>query len=937
MLHKLLVPVLLNAVLAVFLYLLERKTAFKNWNRNIRQLVIGILFGLAAAFATEYGVSIDGAVINVRDASTICAALIFGAPAGVISGLIGGLYRWFAVLWGAGMYTRLACTISTVLVGVLAALLRKYMFDDKKPSWIYGLGTGVVCEVIHMLMIFITNMDDAGSALQLVQQCTIPMVVANGCSVCLALMAVSLIGKERISIRQEQKQISQTFQFWLLICIIVAYSAISTFTYMLQSGMSQKETESVITLNIEDVHRDITDASDKNLLNITHRIKEDYLDIHDSSTKALLELAEKYEVSDINIVNANGVITGAILEEFLGYHMASGDQSSEFLVLLDGEEEVVQKYQPTSYDDGIYRKYAAVSLPDGGFIQVGYDAERFRRDIDERVIDATKNRHIGRNGFVAICDEDWKIVIDRSDYAGQSLSTLGILIDPDTMKENTIYEADIYGNPYFYAYAFAEGYCIVGAIPENEAMYMRNVSVYISIFMEIIIFAALFVLIYFLIKKLIIDNIKTINHTLSEITDGNLNATVDVRSNEEFASLSDDINSTVRTLKRYIAEAAARIDKELEFAKQIQYSALPADFPPYPERKEFEIFAQMITAKEVGGDFYDFYLLNQNTFAFLIADVSGKGIPAAMFMMRAKTIIKDLAERGLEPHDVFTEANAKLCENNDAGMFVTAWMGMLDLQTGILRFVNAGHNPPLLKRANGSYEYMKERSGLLLAGMEGVCYRKYEKQLQPGDQLYLYTDGVTEATDKNQCLYGEERLQHTLNGACALDTRGVCEIMKKDVDRFVGEAPQFDDITMLSVKLHHIRNERSVTVIPNKASRAVVEEFAEQMIEKCDVKAGIANKIHIIIDEIYSNIVNYSGAEYVTIDYMVEDGTLHLTFTDNGVAYNPLKVAEPDVTLSAEDREIGGLGIFMVKKLCKHLEYAFEEDKNLLRIAISLR
>ena len=929
---KLLIPVLCNAVLAVILYLAEKKTLFGKMNYKLKQCIIGVLFGALAAFSTEYGVDVGGAIMNVRDASPICAGLIFGAPAGIISGVIGGAYRWLAVFWGAGEYTRLACSVSTVLAGFIAALLRKHMFDDKKPSFIYGLGIGMVCEVLHMLMIFVTNMNDANRAFTFVESCTLPMVLANGIAVGLAVMAVSILGREKLKFHKEQKQISQTFQFWLFICIVIAYFVTSGFTYVLQTGMSGKETESVININLEDVHKDITDTSDENLLKITRTVRSEYL----SDDTPLYILCERYNVKGINIVDQNGIITDSTLKEFIGYDMASGEQSAEFLVLLDGEEEFVQKYQPLSIDESISRKYAGVRLPDGGFIQVGYDAEQFRKDIDERVIEVTKNRHIGNNGFVAICDENLNIVIDRSDYSGKNLNTIGVSIDTDVTSENTVFEAEIYGKPYFIAYTFAEGYYIIGAIPKSEAMFMRNVSIYVSIFMEILIFAALFTLIYFLIKKVIIDNLRKINGTLAEITDGNLNVTVDVRTNEEFASLSDDINQTVSTLKRYIADAAARIDKELEFAKEIQYSALPSVFPPYPNRKDFEIYAHMITAKEVGGDFYDFYMLGDSTLAFMIADVSGKGIPAAMFMMQAKTIIKDLAESGLELSEVFATANKKLCENNDAGMFVTAWMGILDLKTGRLKFVNAGHNPPLVRQADGEFAYLKARSGMVLAGMDGIKYRQNELQLTPGDQIFLYTDGVTEATDKNNQLYGEERLLETVNRNIVMDTRKLCEAVKSDVDQFVGEAPQFDDITMLSVEIQYIRGENSITVIADDKSMIPVSEFAKSLTEKLAVVPKVANKVSIAVDEIYSNIINYSGAELATISYEIKDGRLYITFTDDGIPYNPLEAEEPDITLSAEERKIGGLGIFMVKKMTESMEYTYEDDKNILKLIIAL-
>jgi serine phosphatase RsbU (regulator of sigma subunit) len=370
----------------------------------------------------------------------------------------------------------------------------------------------------------------------------------------------------------------------------------------------------------------------------------------------------------------------------------------------------------------------------------------------------------------------------------------------DGKTATALYYADIVDGKndlsmrYMYVFKFVEGYCIIAAMPETEAVFMRDASTYTSIFMQVLIFAALFVFIYVLIKRVIINNLKKINDTLGRITEGDLNVTVDVRSNEEFSSLSDDINSTVSTLKRYIAEAAARIDKELEYAKQIQLSALPTNFPA---GKEYSIFAQMIAAKEVGGDFYDFYQLSDTTVAFLAADVSGKGIPAAMFMMTAKTIIKDLAESGMAVNDIFTKANEKLCENNESGMFVTAWMGILDLTTGHVQFANAGHNPPLVKHADGTFEYLKTRAGFVLAGMEGIRYRLGELTLQPGDRIFLYTDGVTEATNADNALYGEKRLHAFMNQHARLEATAILPALKADIDAFVGEAPQFDDITML--------------------------------------------------------------------------------------------------------------------------------------------
>ena len=923
-----------NALLAIILYILDKKTAFSKTPYKIKQVVFGVLFGLMAIFATTSmgGFDIgDGTIMNVRDAAPLCAGLIFGAPAGIIAGLIGGIYRFVAVYFGlAGTYTQIACSVSTVLAGIIAAVLRKYMFDNKKPTWLYGLGIGMVTEVLHMLMIFFTNMNDAVTAFEFVQICTLPMVLGNGLAVGIAVFAVSLISREKSYFKREQKQISQTFQGWLLICIVIAFVATSSFSSVLQTGMSEMQTKKTIEMSLSDVYQDILDASNDNLLKKTESIKEEYI-----GGESLSSLAEKYNVIEVNIIDETGFIVNSNVEEYIGYDMTSGEQSNEFVTALlkNKEPQYIQDYRPTSYDDVSMRKYGAIALSDDGFIQVGYDSTQFGADVDKFVKSVTKNRHVGNSGFVAICDENFNLVTDVSEYEGAELKKIGITFDRETVAEGEIFESVVYGEDYLCAYRFVEGYYIIGAIPKFEAMFMKEVSVYVNTFMEILIFSALFVLIYFLIKKIIIDNLKKINKGLAEITNGNLNVTVDVRSNEEFASLSDDINQTVGTLKRYIKEAAARIDKELEFAKQIQYSSLPTAFP---KSNSFRLYAEMITAKEVGGDFYDFYMLNDSTIAFLVADVSGKGIPAAMFMMRAKTVIRDLAERGLEPDEIFTIANGKLCENNDAGMFVTAWLGILDTKTGLMKFANAGHNPPLFKRNGESFEYMKARSGMLLAGMEGVKYRKNELQLVPGDKIYLYTDGVTEATDNNTELYGEQRLLDFVNSLEIIEPESLCKLIKEDVDKFVGTAPQFDDITMLALNFDAILGDESISVIPDDQSRNAVGAFADSLSAKLEIVPKVANKINIVFDEIYANIVNYSKATLATVSYSIENGKLHLSFADNGVPYNPLEAAEPDVTLSAEERQIGGLGIFMVKKMTESMEYEYADGKNVLNLVIAL-
>ena len=563
--------------------------------------------------------------------------------------------------------------------------------------------------------------------------------------------------------------------------------------------------------------------------------------------------------------------------------------------------------------------------------------------LDEFVVDVTKNRHVGTSGFVAVLDETLSLVIDN-EYSGMSVSVIGI-DPPAEMKEGktatALYYADVVdgktelSEKHMYVFKFVEGYCIVASMPEAEATFMRDASLYTSIFMQIIIFATLFVFIYILIKRVIINNLEKVNDTLGRITQGDLNVTVDVRSSQEFSSLSDDINSTVSTLKRYIAEAAARIDKELEYAKQIQLSALPTNFP---DDEDYGIFAQMIAAKEVGGDFYDYYQLDESRVAFLVADVSGKGIPAAMFMMTAKTIIKDLAESGIPVNEIFTRANEKLCENNESGMFVTAWMGILDLKTGNMQFANAGHNPPLLKRADGSFEYLKTRAGFVLAGMEGIRYRAGELMLAPGDRLFLYTDGVPEATNSDNKLYGEERLLEFMNQNTNVDAVALLPELKANIDEFVGEAPQFDDITMLLFDYKFYKGGEHMTNKTFKAKTEALSDvlgFVDEMLEKYECPMKIQTAVCVAIEEVFVNVARYAyenGEGDVTLGIGFDKESRNITFRmrDKGVPFDPLLKPDPDITLSAEEREIGGLGIFITKKTMDTVEYTYENGENTL-------
>jgi sigma-B regulation protein RsbU (phosphoserine phosphatase) len=271
-------------------------------------------------------------------------------------------------------------------------------------------------------------------------------------------------------------------------------------------------------------------------------------------------------------------------------------------------------------------------------------------------------------------------------------------------------------------------------------------------------------------------------------------------------------------------------------------------------------------------------------------------------------------------------------------MFVTAWMGILDITTGNMQFANAGHNPPLLKRSDGTFEYLKTRSGFVLAGMEGVRYRAGELILNPGDRLFLYTDGVPESTNKDNVLYGEDRLHNFMKENENLPAIELLPLLKQKIDEFVGEAPQFDDITMLM--FDYKPQKRSEIVIEKifPASTDALNDvigFVEETLEKFECSFKIQTAICVAIEEVFVNVAHYAyagGNGDVRVKVSFNEDTRNITFKviDKGVQFNPLNKPDPDITLSAEERKIGGLGIFITKKTMDNVIYTYENDENIL-------
>ena len=427
---------------------------------------------------------------------------------------------------------------------------------------------------------------------------------------------------------------------------------------------------------------------------------------------------------------------------------------------------------------------------------------------------------------------------------------------------------------------------------------------------------------------------------VEHLEDGNSPELV-VKHDDELRELADSFATMYREVGAYIAKLETvtaekeRIGAELDVAAKIQSSMLPCIFPAFPDRNEFDIYATMDPAKEVGGDFYDFFMVDADHLAFVVADVSGKGVPAALFMVIGKTLIKDHTGLHDDLGEVFTEVNNILCASNSEEMFITAFEGVLNLKTGELRYVNAGHEIPFLCRKGGVFEPYKVRAGFVLAGMQGIRYRAGSIQLEPGDKVFQYSDGIPEAINSEKAPYGMKRLESVLAKNSEKAPSELLPLVKADVDAFVGDADQFDDITMLCIEFKGNGRKAEISLTPDAESVKTVAEFLDTTLEAWDIPMKVVSKLQIVADEIYSNIVRYSQAKNAKVTAVQNGTVLSLRFEDDGKPYDPTTAAEPDITASAEEREIGGLGIFIVRNMMDSMDYRYKDGHNVLTLLLA--
>ena len=487
-------------------------------------------------------------------------------------------------------------------------------------------------------------------------------------------------------------------------------------------------------------------------------------------------------------------------------------------------------------------------------------------------------------------------------------------------------------------------YQLMAIVPAGEVFLNRPIYMALVAAVFALMFGAIFLLAMRLLNRVVIAPINETNQVLGRITAGELDKRVAESDSAEFSSLSGGINATVTALEASIAEANARIDRELATARAIQESALPSAQPPFPDIDAFDLYATMDPAREVGGDFYDFFELGAGRIGFVVADVSGKGIPAALFMMAAKTAIRGAMEARKDLAYAIGIANRSLCKGNDSEMFVTVFAGVLDYETGKLTYVNAGHNRPLVMR-DGVWSWLTARSGPFLGMLEDVEYKKFEMQFLPGDELFAYTDGVIEAFNADEECYGDARLEAFLTMHAELHPRRLLRAVRAELIGWSVGTEQSDDITMLALK-YGIPPERGSSLLTTATLENFerVEAFLTRRLDECGCPPKVAHEVLIAAEELVVNVCSYAypdapadkpGPLRVHFTWRRASNTIVVEVGDDGVPFNPLEHDDPARPASMTDAQIGGLGLVLAKKLMDEVAYVREGIANVTIITKS--
>jgi len=768
----------------------EKIKIHKYWKYTI----LGILFGgLSILFSIFGAKTTQGYSFTFANTAVIIGGSLFGGPIGLIAGVISGVEN---LIFNQSAATKYAVSIGLFTSGLLSLLLYKLTNENNKFRWYFILIGSAVLEVVTLLCVFLTNISNLSLAYEIVNSIIYFSIFINLLEVLLCIIPILILNKKVYKF-ERPFSIQSKVQFALSSTIVLGLFVAILASSLVLGNLSKETTKSTISMSTSDIKTNVDDDMQTEILANNKKayqaLKMTVITVltPEQAKETLAYTASKTGFSNLSLVNDDGSISYSSDTIFDTLTNVSELKIGTF---SRGENitEITKFIYVEPKDANFKYVWQTYSSKESTYLLSEIDIIGYKKYIQSSFEKGIASRHLGENGFVFVLDEDKQIISSPVSLKQEEIDKCSFILEDLSIivLENTEY------------YSFATdfyGYTIVGLMDKVSTDVGTNTAIYMTSFIVTILFFIIYLLIYLFIRGKIINPLLNVNKSLHEISSGVLDIKVNENSSKELEYLSNDINITVDSLKEYMGKETKMIQQELAFAKDIQHSALPSTFPPFPSRHEFEIYAQMSTAKEVGGDFYDFYLVDDNHLCVLIADVSGKGVPAALFMMQTKTILKSYIESKIPLSEAFQLANNKIVESNKANMFVTIWCGILNLITGEMEFINAGHNLPIIKQKE-TFVFLKSKVNFVFGTFENTKYEIQKITLEKNAELFLYTDGVNEAMSTVEELYGNDRILETANSGVTNSSQEFCEKMMNSVKEFAKDAEQSDDITELHLK-----------------------------------------------------------------------------------------------------------------------------------------
>ena len=952
----------LPALIAAVFHFLDKKVArFSRLRPIIKQSIGGVLLGGCAIGALYLSVEYFDTSLSSINASVLLSSLALGPISGSITGVMAVVARFLHDSFDSGSITQYEYPglITTTAIAILAPLVKHFLFRKEEVSWYYGALLGATFEALWTLSFFAVFNDALKTAYEIVSVVGWRSVATVASSVGGGLLIIMLIDvfplrkkKEEKAARISRFKLKNTLGIGLMLALAATLSLSLGAAYGTQSKAAYGQMANELTLNAQNLASSITETGDIRFAEYAKMVSGSFAAPDSADYNAeLAEAIYMLPITNASFIGEDAKVAYSSDASLIGKDIRTDfeEQVADLTSLLEdpvaGDVVVLplieKKLVPGSGGSigpltrGV--KYTAIRFISAdlkGMILLASSISEYTKALDPVIAAAAHNRRIGESGYLFICSSastgQFIVSAGKDGLEGKRIFQTGITFVQNADDANPIGLLTAFNEPCYYLVIPHESYFIYGIYPESEVNFQRDSTFYMIAYLLLLVVGVIFLLVFALLDWQVIGKLQRLGDKLESISGGNLETKVGRLGNEEFDRLAYSVDETVGVLRGYIDREAKRIDHDLALARDIQFGSLPS-VAPLLKYHDFKIGALMTPAKEVGGDFYDFFLLPDGRLAFLIADVSDKGIPSAMFMMRAKAMIHALCQLGLPCDEVFADTNRNLIEKNDLNMFITAWLGFLDRETGALEYVNAGHNPPLLRK-KWAYRYLDDDPSPVLGAFSDASYERRTLKLKPLDGLFLYTDGVTEATNAKMELFGEERLCDFLNGFADFEPEKMCDSALAAVNAFLDGSDQNDDITMVSLTYMGPYEEKTTDYPADPSCFLSFQADLDKTMTEAGLDDETRANIHVCAEEYFINIASYAypkdkGQIRFTLSHTPFEWTL--SFADSGKKFNPLAKKDPDIYADFSGRQAGGLGIYMVKQMADFVYYDYLNRQNI--------